>query len=145
MKRTGQGKMRDIVAGVTKDIYGRDLVDRMRKGSLRKVSELGANESTVISGLSYLIIPYKDFNGNVQIGEMVVKKGDCAKSTLLVFKELFDINYPIERMTLVDDYDSPELFKVENDWKSIQANNTSAFNYRPGNNGIVDTRRKILA
>ena len=40
-----------------------------------------------------------------------------------LFKELYDVKYPIYQMKLVDEYDA-------SDFKSIEANNTSAFNYR---------------
>lgn len=75
-----------------------------------------------ISNLSYLTIPHYDFQGNVVMGEMVV---NCciAQLTINIFKELFNLKYPIEKMVLVDDYEADDNL-------SMAANNSSAFNYR---------------
>lgn len=72
--------------------------------------------------LRYLILPYFDFDGNVQTGEMVCHKS-IAKDLLFVFRTLFRLGYPIYSIRLVDDFDG-------NDEASMQANNTSCFNYR---------------
>ncbi len=115
----GLGEKRDIT-NTTLDKNNQNLVNRMQK-SLRGSS---------YSGLSYLIIPYYNFEGKVEQGEMVVYR-DLADEVLLIFQELYKIKYPIETMKLVDEYDA-------DDWKSIQANNTSAFNYRHANDGQRD-------
>lgn len=75
-----------------------------------------------IDDLRYLIIPHYDGNGYIKIGELVCNK-DVADEFIYLFKELFKNKYPIERMVLVDEYDG-------DDKKSMEANNTSAFNYR---------------
>ncbi len=81
-------------------------------------------KTTLISydDLRYLQVLYVDFQGNTQTGELIVNK-KIATKTLKVFYELYQIKYPIRRMSLVDDYNA-------NDEKSMSANNTSAFNYR---------------
>ena len=112
----GLGEKRDITSS-TVDKDNKNLVNRMQK-SLRLSS---------YSNLSYLIIPYYNFEGKVEKGEMVVCR-ELADEVLLIFQELYKIKYPIERMELVDNYDAI-------DWKSIKANNTSAFNYRKANDG----------
>ena len=85
------------------------------------------NDHISIDDLAYLEIPYYDFNYNVQTGEMVVNKA-LADDVLDIFAQLYDIQYPIERMELVDKYDA-------DDFKSIEYNNTSAFNYRLSTDG----------
>ncbi len=110
----GLGERRDITA-TTLDKDNNNLVNRMQK-SLRGSS---------YSNLSYLIIPYYNFKGQVEKGEMVVSR-EVADEVLLIFQELYMIKYPIEEMKLVDEYDA-------DDWTSIQHNNTSAFNYRHAN------------
>lgn len=72
--------------------------------------------------LRYLQVLYIDFQGNTQTGELIVHK-KIASRTLKVFYRLYQISYPIQRMSLVDDYDA-------DDEASMSANNTSAFNYR---------------
>lgn len=77
--------------------------------------------------LSYLTIPHYDFDFNVTEGHMVVN-AQVAEEVLDIFAELFDIQYPIQRMELVDKYGG-------DDYASIDDNNTSAFNYRLSTDG----------
>ena len=80
--------------------------------------------------LSYLSIPYYDFEGNVQEGHMIVN-AQLADEVLLIFQELYNIKYPIERMELIDNFSgSNNLTGADLDYASIEANNTSAFNDR---------------
>lgn len=72
--------------------------------------------------LAYLVIPHYNFTGGVENGFMVVNKA-LADEVLDIFAELYKLKYPIERMELIDYYDG-------SDFESIEANNTSAFNYR---------------
>lgn len=74
------------------------------------------------SDLRYLQVLYVDFEGNTQTGELIVNK-KIAQKTLKIFYELYQMKYPIQHMSLVDDYDG-------DDEASMSANNTSAFNYR---------------
>lgn len=53
---------------------------------------------------SYLSIPYHNFEDGVSIGHMVVNN-DLADEILLIFQELYEINYPIEKMELLDYYE----------------------------------------
>ena len=76
-----------------------------------------------LQDLRYLNIAYIDFNGNSQIGELIVHK-DVAEDITQIFETLYFDNYPIYKMELVSDYGG-------NDYKSIEADNTSAFNCRP--------------
>lgn len=75
-----------------------------------------------LGDLRYLEVSYIDFNGKSDIGEIIIHK-DVAKETVDIFRKLYKINYPIKQMRLVSD------FKAD-DWQSIEADNTSAFNCR---------------
>jgi len=75
-----------------------------------------------IDKLRYITLTYKDFYGDIKKGEMIVHK-DIASNVVNIFKELYEIGYPIHRMSLVSHFGG-------NDWKSIEADNTSAFNCR---------------
>ena len=77
---------------------------------------------TTIDQLRYLTLPYYDYDGNIQSGEMVCNKA-IARDLLCVFRDLFSQAYPIHSIRLVDDFDA-------DDEASMQANNTSCFNYR---------------
>lgn len=124
----GLGTKKDIDEN-TLDKDGNKLIDRMGPSLHgQKLDELVDNNGNRLY-LSYLEIPYYDFNGNVQTGEMIVHR-QLADEVLLIFQDLYNIQYPIEKMELVDNYGA-------DDWKSIEANNTSAFNYRGVNDGPI--------
>ena len=63
-----------------------------------------------------------DYDGNVASGELVVH-ADHADDIVQVLSRLFDAQFPIERMELVDNF-------LGDDDLSMEANNTSAFNCR---------------
>lgn len=75
------------------------------------------------SELRYLQLSYYDKNGNEHVGELVCNKL-IANDLKEIFNELYQNRYPIERMRLIDEYDA-------DDERSMQANNTSCFNFRP--------------
>jgi hypothetical protein len=72
--------------------------------------------------LRYLQVKYHDFNGRDRLGELIVHK-DIAYDILYIMEELYNVGYPIKEMRLISDFGG-------NDWKSIEADNTSAFNCR---------------
>ncbi|MBE5905285.1 MAG: M15 family metallopeptidase [Lachnospiraceae bacterium] len=80
------------------------------------------NDEIALENLRYLTISYYGFDEETHQGEMIVNK-DVAQKVLAIFEKLYAARYPIERMELVDEFDA-------DDTKSMEANNTSAFNYR---------------
>ena len=75
-----------------------------------------------LQDLRYLRLQYLDFKGQTREGEMIVHKS-VADEVVNIFNELYAIDYPIHKMKLVSAYKA-------NDWQSIEADNTSAFNCR---------------
>ena len=75
-----------------------------------------------LKDLRYLRIKHINFNGEDQMGEMIVHK-EVSVEVTEIFEALYDANYPINKMRLVSDYKG-------SDWQSIEADNTSAFNCR---------------
>ena len=75
-----------------------------------------------LNDLRYLHIKHLNFQGKTVLGEMIVHK-NVASQVVDIFSELYDIGYPIHKMHLVSKYKG-------NDWQSIEADNTSAFNCR---------------
>lgn len=75
-----------------------------------------------VEDLRLLTIDHWGFDGQVRKGELVVHRDQAAK-ILAAMRKLFDARFPIEKIELVDRYDA-------NDDKSMDANNTSAFNCR---------------
>ncbi len=72
--------------------------------------------------LRYLHVLHKDLEGNVQEGEMIVNV-HIAEDVLEILKTLYENDYPIEKIRLVDEYDA-------DDEKSMEDNNSSSFNFR---------------
>ena len=82
----------------------------------------GENCDLPYEELRYIRVLYYAFDGRTRIGELIVNLA-IAQDILDIFRELYGISYPIERMVLIDEYDA-------DDERSMAANNTSAFNYR---------------
>ncbi len=79
------------------------------------------------SDLRYLKLQYYDFNGRSRKGEMVCNKA-IANDLLYIFKELYKAKYEIASIRLIDDFDG-------DDTRSMEANNSSCFNYRTKTSG----------
>jgi hypothetical protein len=75
-----------------------------------------------LRGLRLLSISFWGFDGRRRRGEMVVN-ADAVDAVHRAFGRLFDAHFPIRRMRLVDHYGG-------SDYRSIEADNTSAFNCR---------------
>ena len=80
---------------------------------------------------------YYDFDGDVQSGELICHKA-IAQDLVEIFYELYEIQYPIEKITLVDNYQG-------DDELSMQDNNTSCFNYRALPSGRLSNHAYGLA
>ena len=74
------------------------------------------------SDLRVLTIRYVDYNGKEQSGPLTVHKA-VAYEVSGIFEELHRQRFPIQEIRSVDDYGG-------NDGRSMEANNTSAFNCR---------------
>lgn len=72
--------------------------------------------------LLYLHLLYKDTDGNTHEGEMVCNRL-IADKLIDIFRQLYEADYPIEKMVLIDDYGG-------DDDASMSDNNTSCFNFR---------------
>ncbi len=74
------------------------------------------------SDLRYLSLLYKDADGNTHEGELICNKM-IADTLIDIFRQLYDADYPIEKMVLIDEYGG-------DDDASMSDNNTSCFNFR---------------
>ncbi|MEO1482569.1 MAG: M15 family metallopeptidase [Myxococcota bacterium] len=92
------------------------VLAQMRGVSLHPGCPVGAKD------LRYLEVTHWSFELRVEQGVLVVHK-DVADEILAAFKALFEQKFPIERMRLVSEYGG-------SDDRSMEANNTSAFNCR---------------
>ena len=80
------------------------------------------NPDISLDELRYLSLLYVDFNGDSQHGEMICNES-IAQDLLEIFYELYNNDYRIESIKLIDEFGG-------DDTKSMLANNTSCFNYR---------------
>lgn len=74
------------------------------------------------SELRYLQVTYYGFDQESHVGELIVNKA-IAQDVLSIFRELYQIQYPIESIQLIDIF-------AGSDEASMEADNTSCFNYR---------------
>lgn len=72
--------------------------------------------------LSYVHVLHYDFEGQVQEGELICNQA-IAQDLVDIFYELYEGQYPIEKIHLIDEYNA-------DDEASMADNNTSCFNYR---------------
>ena len=82
----------------------------------------GKQSLVSFNDLRLLKIPYYDFDGKTQTGEMIVNKA-IAEDVADIFNKLFEVKYPIGKIRLIDEYDA-------DDEKSMTDNNSSSFCYR---------------
>lgn len=101
-----------------------ELQARMDGRSMRPGCPVGYDQ------LRHLTLSHWDFEGAVRTGELVVHE-TVAEDIVAVFRQLFELRYPIRRMTLVDDFGPGSTASDgADDFASIEADNTSAFNCR---------------
>jgi hypothetical protein len=72
--------------------------------------------------LRLLSVTHRGFDGKARTGRLVVHR-DVARDLVAVFRTLYTARFPIRRMVPVDRYGG-------SDFRSIEADNTSAFNCR---------------
>lgn len=88
-----------------------------------------------LNELRYIKVLHYNYNHEIQVGELIVNRG-IAQDCVDIFRELFEIEYEVESMRLIDDYWTGD--SVDSDTNSISYNNTSSFNYRvvPGSSHL---------
>lgn len=111
--------------GVSKEdinllFYAAKISDRVKKRILGK--SYGEKCDVPMEELRYIRVLHWGFDAEVHIGELIVNEY-IAEDVVEIFRELYWLNYPIERMLLVDEYNAE-------DNASMAANNSSSFNYR---------------
>ncbi|WP_418746308.1 M15 family metallopeptidase [Frisingicoccus sp.] len=72
--------------------------------------------------LRYLKVLHYGYDRQIYVGELMVN-AELAGDFLEIFQALYENQYEIEKMLLVDDFGADDNWSIEN-------NNTSAFNYR---------------
>lgn len=72
--------------------------------------------------LAYVHVIHYNFDDEICDGEIICNK-KIADDLVVIFKELYENKYQIEKIRLIDDYNADDL-------ESMADNNSSAFNYR---------------
>lgn len=80
------------------------------------------NCTVSLACLRYIQLSHYGFDGLIHTGELIVNTS-IEDEIICIFKELFAMQYCIEKLRLVDDYDADDLL-------SMADNNSSCFNYR---------------
>lgn len=75
-----------------------------------------------VESLCYLRVLHKNLDGKTLDGELICNV-EIAEDLIDIFKKLYAANYPIEKISLIDNYDA-------NDELSMRDNNSSCFNFR---------------
>jgi hypothetical protein len=119
-ERSSQARVSASSEAPTEDFYSSEITDeifaRIKGKSFKDECTLPRED------LRYLHVLHKDKDGNVHEGEMIVNK-HIAEDVLDILRELYENNYPIERMKLVDEYNADDELSMED-------NNSSSFNFR---------------
>jgi len=108
--------------------YSADLSEDIKERIVGK--SYGEECDIPVSELRYIRVLHRGFDGLTYIGELIVNQS-IAEDIVAIFKELYEADYPVERMVLVDDYNADDI-------ASMEANNTSAFNYR-----VIDNTTRL--
>lgn len=89
-----------------------------------------ADVKITLDELRYVHILHYDFDGNPAEGELICNEY-IAQDLVEIFYELYNNEYRLEKVLLIDEYDG-------DDTASMEDNNTSCFNYRtvPGKSSL---------
>ena len=119
---------------LTEDFYYEPLSDKLRRyitGISYPDPQDGAEDGSDapeigLDDLRYVHILYIDYEGVSKQGELICNEY-IAQDLTEIFYELYRSEYRLESVLLIDEYDG-------DDNASMEANNTSCFNYRPVTN-----------
>lgn len=102
------------------NFYYESLSDSIKK----RITGLSYKEDCTIpyEDLRYVRVLYTNFNGGTSTGELICNQA-IAQDLVEIFYELYQAEYRIENIRLIDEYNADDLLSMED-------NNTSCFNYR---------------
>jgi hypothetical protein len=114
----------DLMGAIAEDISKEFYYEELSEEVIERIQGKSYKEDCDVpySELRYVRVLYQGFDDKPHRGELIVNKA-IAEDIVDIFRELYDLKYPIERMVLVDEYDG-------DDNASMEADNTSSFNYR---------------
>lgn len=110
------GKYKVYKEGFTSSVIPDYIREKMSGVSFHENRDISMDE------LRYTRVLHYGFDGQVKEGELIVHHS-IAYQTMRIFYRLYKIEYPIEKIRLVDEYEGDDILSMED-------NNSSAFNYR---------------
>lgn len=87
------------------------------------------NDNISLDDLRYLKVLHYNFDHQVQVGELIVNQA-LVEDFQYIFQKLYEAEYEIQSLHLIDNYWASNGSGEDSDWNSIDANNSSAFCYR---------------
>lgn len=119
--------------------YYEPLSDNLRRyiTGISYPTQIGDSQEPEITldELCYVHILHYDFAGNPTEGELICNQR-IAQDLLEIFYELYRNEYQLESVLLIDEYDGDTT-------ASMEANNTSCFNYRPAEDATNLSRHAL--
>ena len=110
----------DMITAQNKEFYVTEITDSIWK----RIKGKSYKDNCTLSreDLRYIHVLHKDLNGGTHEGEMICNVY-IAADVLEILKALYDADYPIEKIKLIDEYNA-------DDEASMEDNNSSSFNFR---------------
>jgi hypothetical protein len=111
-------------AGASRETGFRATVSRIDTAQARRMTGVSWRPGCPVPlrDLRLLTLSHHRFDGGVGTGRLIVHE-DVARDVVAVFRRLYRAGFPVRRMVPVDAYRG-------SDFRSIEADNTSAFNCR---------------
>lgn len=97
-------------------------IDKHQQDKMVKTGVWSEDAPVSFSRLKQLTITHYNFTGGLSVGKLVVLDS-VSKATLDIFRRLLEMNFPINRLVPMEYYQG-------NDFASMNANNSSGFNFR---------------
>ncbi len=119
---TGETLMETTKVDDTTNFYGIEFTEDSEIFSRIYGKSYKENCTVPVSDLRYLHVLHVGFDGETHEGEIICNKY-IAEDLLEIFEDLYEAEYPIEKIKLVDEYDA-------DDEASMADNNSSCFNFR---------------
>ena len=106
----------------TEGFYYEAISDNLRR-YITGISYPDADAEISLDELRYVHIWHYNFDGDPAEGELICNEA-IAQDLVEIFYELYRNEYQLEQVLLIDEFDGDDI-------SSMEANNTSCFNYRP--------------
>ena len=121
---TNQGETKMTTTNVkdTENFYGIEFTEDSEIFARIKGKSYKDDCTIPVSDLRYLHVLHIGFDGQTHEGEIICNKS-IAEDLLEIFEALYEAEYPIEKIKLVDEYNAE-------DEASMADNNSSCFNFR---------------